>query len=350
MSTGLVRVIPALLALLLSGGVQGEPWRSREIAVSGGIEALVRHGRAVLVRTRMPGAGGTRYQKVHRGPKGLLLEALVDFDIASPEWREDMLADGEVRFGRAGIVEAWLAGPTRRYDHAVLGDDIEASAVVAIDDLRRRHRFALPADKVFEDRLARVVDMDGDGQNEIVVVRSDLDLGAALVVLGLVDGELRLLAETPPIGLAHRWLNPAGFGDFDGDGRREVAIVVTPHIGGSLQIYEFTRAGMRREGSAPGFSNHVMGSRELGLSAVLDADGDGIDDLALPSADRRAIRIVGFSGGNFREIARVAHESRIVTAVRTVDFDADGRLELVYGLADDRLVWTAPGAAANTKN
>ena len=103
MSTGLVRVIPALLALLLSGGVQGEPWRSREIAVSGGIEALVRHGRAVLVRTRMPGAGGTRYQKVHRGPKGLLLEALVDFDIASPEWREDMLADGEVRFGRAQL-------------------------------------------------------------------------------------------------------------------------------------------------------------------------------------------------------------------------------------------------------
>lgn len=350
MSTCLFRVIPVLLALLSAGGVQGEPWRSSEIRVSEGIEALVRYGRAVLVRTRTPGAGGARYQKIHRGANGPMLEPLVDFDLASPEWRKGMLADGEVGFGRAGIVAAWLAGPTTRYDHAVLGDGIEASAVVAIDDLRSRHRFELAENQVFEDRLARVVDMDGDGRNEIVVVRSDLDLGAALVVLGLVGGELRLLAETAPIGRAYRWLNPAGFGDFDGDGRREVAIVVTPHIGGSLQIFEFTRAGMRREGSAPGFSNHVMGSRELGLSAVLDADGDGIDDLALPSADRRALRIVGFPGGRFREIASVAHESPIATAIRTVDLDADGRLELVYGLADDRLIWTAPGPATNTKN
>ena len=340
----------ALLAMLLAGGAAAQSWQSREIAVAEGIAALVRNGRDVLVETERPGAGGARFQKIHMGADGLFLEPLANFDIAPPERREGMLPDGEVRFGRRGIVEAWLAGPTKRYRHGVLGDAIEASAVVAIDDLAVRHRLELEADKVFEDRLARVVDMDGDGRNEIVVVRSDVRLGAALAVLGLVEGELRLLAETAPVGQSHRWLNPAGFGDFDGDGRREVAIVVTPHIGGTLEIHEFTRAGIRREASVHGFSNHVMGSRELGLSAVFDADGDGIVDLALPSASRRELRIVGFPGGVFREIAKLPHEAQIVTALRSVDFDSDGRRELLYGLSDHRLIWSGRGPAANTKN
>ena len=338
-----------LLALLVQGAA-AESWRSREIPVAEGIEALVRHGRDVLVKTRRPGVAGARYQRVHMTAKSLLLEPLANFDIAPPERREDMLPDGEVGFGRFGLVEAWLAGPTRRYGHGVLGDAIEASAIVAIDDRAVRYRLELADDKVFEDRLARVVDMDGDGRGEIVVVRSDIRNGAALAVLGGVEDELRLLAETLPIGLPNRWLNPAGFGDFDGDGRREVAIVITPHIGGTLELHEFTRAGIRREASVHGFSNHVMGSRELGLSAVFDADGDGIVDLALPSASRRDLRIVGFPGGRFREIAKLTHDAAIVTALRSVDFDSDGRRELLYGLSDDRLIWSGHRPEANTKN
>ena len=42
-----------------------------------------------------------------------------------------------------------------------------------------------------------------------MLVRSYIHGGAALTVLGRgADGGLTILSETPPIGLAHRWLNP----------------------------------------------------------------------------------------------------------------------------------------------
>ena len=45
--------------------------------------------------------------------------------------------------------------------------------------------YQLPFHRVFEDRLPRLADLDGDGRDEIIVVESDAIRGAALVVLGL---------------------------------------------------------------------------------------------------------------------------------------------------------------------
>ncbi|WP_416898529.1 MAG: FG-GAP repeat domain-containing protein [Minwuia sp.] len=103
----------------------------------------------------------------------------------------------------------------------------------------------------------------------------------------------------------NRWLNPAGIADFDGDGVLEIAVVVTPHIGGTLRLLR--PAGgtrMTRVAEAHGFSNHAIGSRDQDLSAVLDWDGDGLPDLALPDAARREVVVVGFPGGIIRELAR----------------------------------------------
>ena len=45
--------------------------------------------------------------------------------------------------------------------------------------------YQLPLNRVFEDLVPRLVDLDGDGRDEVVLVESDLLRGAALVVLGL---------------------------------------------------------------------------------------------------------------------------------------------------------------------
>jgi hypothetical protein len=236
------------------------------------------------------------------------------------------------------VAAAWLVEPTRRYDHGVLGDAIEAGG------LRVRLRGGaeldtrLPADSVFEDLRPRVVDLDGDGRDEILVVRSYLDAGAALAVFGVRDGKLAQLAQTDPIGRAYRWLNPAGVGDFDGDGGLEIAYVQTPHIGGILVILSFRDGRLRREGRRQGFSNHAMGSRALGLSAVLDLDGDGAEELILPAAGRRALKILSFAGGEFRELATIAQRAAIVTDFQLRDRDGNGRLDIAYGLADGTLV------------
>ncbi len=248
------------------------------------------------------------------------------------------IPDTEVAVGTGDIRKAWLSGPTRRYDHGVLGDAIEADSVSAELADGTASTYAAGADAVFEDRIPRLVDINGDGRAEIMLVRSHLNFGAALVLVGPVGGKLALLAEAAPIGIAHRWLNPVGVGDFDGDGVNEAAVVITPHIGGALQLYEWRGDRLVPDHAAGaevgGCSNHPIGSRELGLSALADLDRDGTIDIVVPAAGRRALVGVSFAGGRYRELFRHVLPSTIDSSIAVRDLDADGWAEIVFGLQD----------------
>ncbi|MEK9900686.1 MAG: hypothetical protein VW516_08060, partial [Rhodospirillaceae bacterium] len=54
----------------------------------------------------------------------------------------------------------------------------------------------------------------------------------------------------------------AGAADFDGDGHPEIAFVETPHIGGTLRLYEYRDRKLHEDHVARGFSNYAVGSRE----------------------------------------------------------------------------------------
>lgn len=248
------------------------------------------------------------------------------------------LPDAEVAVGTRGVLRSWLAAPTRRYAHGVLGDAIEAGALVAVDKRGARHQLELPIDSVFEDRKPRLADLDGDGQDEILVVRSYLERGAALAVVELTRHGLEIAAEGPAIGRPNRWLNPAGVADFDGDGRLEIAIVVTPHIGGTLEIWEYRAGKLTREAQLRGFSNHAIGSRVQDMSAVGDFDGDGVADLALPSADRRTLRLVSMAGGRVAELPPIKLPGRAVTEIVAVKPSSTKRPALVVGLDNGKLI------------
>ncbi|MEE8352479.1 MAG: VCBS repeat-containing protein, partial [Rhodospirillales bacterium] len=157
---------------------------------------------------------------------------------------KDILPDGAILYGNKGIKAAWLTGATRRYNHGILGDAIEATGIAVRLDRGKRLDLKLDQNSVFEDRLARLADLDGDGQDEVVVVRSYLEKGAALAIVKTGPQGLRIIAETRSIGIPQRWLNPVGVGDFDGDGNNEVALVKTPHIGGTLEIYGLADSGL----------------------------------------------------------------------------------------------------------
>lgn len=256
--------------------------------------------------------------------------------------RPDGLPDGQMTGGINNIFEAWLTQPTDRYRHGILGDVIEAGAIAVLDENGRISQFFLDDQSVFEDRKARIVDLDGDGRDEVIVVRSYVNLGAALAVFGLGEQGLELLAETPPIGTPRRWLNPVGVGDFDGDGATEIAYVETPHIGGRLTLYEYRQGRLIFDYADFGYSNHAIGTRELDLSAVLDWNGDGILDLAVPSADRRAMRIVSFADGRFAELDAIDLPAPVLSAVIATDLDRDGIGELAFAIEDGTLIWIRP--------
>ncbi|MEM6617358.1 MAG: VCBS repeat-containing protein [Pseudomonadota bacterium] len=222
------------------------------------------------------------------------------------------LPDGDVARERTGDVRAaWYVGPTERYAHAVLGDGIEAAGLMVRDDNGDEQRIVLPPNAVFEDLTPRIVDLDDDGSSEIVTIRSTQSGGGAIAVYGLRNGRLIEIAATPEIGIRNRWLNPAGIADFDGDGVKEVAVVRTPHIGGTLQFWSFQNGRARKVAEQFGFSNHAIGSRALDLSFVADADGDGVDDLFLPDTRRQMIIAVSVKAGEVVRLKQVDLSSQI---------------------------------------
>ena len=168
---------------------------------------------------------------------------------------------------------------------------------------------------MFEDRYPRLADLDGDGTVEVITIRSSVTRGASVTVYGLQDNALVEHASTGFIGRANRWLNVAGIAGFLGGSGQQIAVVQTPHIGGTLFVYQFTDGVLGLVGRLRGFSNHVIGSTEMRLSATADVNADGRPDLALPSSDRRRLRMVGFADGALAEFGAVTLPGRIDKAI-----------------------------------
>ena len=218
--------------------------------------------------------------------------------------------------GTGTVALAWLAGATPRYAHGVLGDRLEASRLTARLSDGRELRLELPEQRVFEDLVPRLVDLDADGIDEVVVVESDAREGAALAVVGVVDGELAVKARSPFIGRANRWLNPVGVADFDGDGRLDLALIRTPHIGGVLEVYRYAEPGLERVAARRGYSTHVIGSTELGLGQVVA--GADRARLLLPNQRRDRLVLVELRERAIVELTDVSLPAPLSSSLRRV--------------------------------
>jgi len=217
----------------------------------------------------------------------------------------DGLPDGLVATypSKGDVQSAWYGKPTKRYTHGILGDAVELL------------EFTLPHTQVFEDRYPRLVDLDGDGAVEIITIKSSTKLGGSVTVFGLKNGKLVEKASSGYIGRSNRWLNIAGIEQFSGGKKSQIAYVQTPHIGGTLFFLNYDGKRLTKIASMAGFSNHAIGSREMRLSATADLNKDGILDLAVPSADRRQLRFVGFVAGKLRDFGHVFLPSPIDKAI-----------------------------------
>jgi hypothetical protein len=269
-------------------------------------------------------------------PAILVFIALAAAALPAPAAELRRLPDGETV--SVGGLAAYLVDPTARYDHGVLGDAIEAGGF-AVERDGRRLTYRLPEDAVFEDRRVRLGDLDGDGTPEAIVVKSYLQRGAAIAVYALRAESIEPLAESPAIGARHRWLNPVGVADFAGTGETTVAAVLTPHLAGSLRLYRLAAGRLVEVARLDGFTNHIIGTRNLDLARLDDVDGDGVPDIVLPSLDRGALAAVSFRGGKAVQIRRVAVTGRIVTldsvkagvATVTLDSGAPATIDLNAG-------------------
>ena len=169
-------------------------------------------------------------------------------------------AHAQVRFAETGAV---FDAPTKRYDHGILGDKIEYGGLIVWHD-RYEITLTLPETRVFEDLEPRLADLDGDETPEIIVVETDMRLGAQLTVYGLIfDGAalegIQKLAETPHIGQKYRWLAPVGIADFDGNGSMEIAYIETPHLGKVLKVVSYQDGQLKDRAQLSELTNHRIG-------------------------------------------------------------------------------------------
>lgn len=233
---------------------------------------------------------------LYRLAQNLVLIAVLLWLSAATAWAQK-IPHSHTAYGSGKIASVELINPTQRYAHFVLGDRFEAAAFRVIFKDGKRDEFSLPPTEVFEDRVPRLVDLTGDGREELIVVQSHVNKGASLAVYDLVADNIRLLAQSPYIGQPNRWLNPAGIADFDGDGHLEIALVAKPHLAKELQLWRFAEGQLSLISTHQGFSNHRLGSREQGLSAQAEVNGDGITDLIVPGPDRKSLHMVSFANG-----------------------------------------------------
>ncbi|SHI91280.1 hypothetical protein SAMN04488012_103295 [Palleronia salina] len=195
--------------------------------------------------------------------------------------------------GAEGIAAARFTDPTTRYDHAVLGDAVEYGALEMRTETGRRITVTLPETRVFEDLAPRLVDLDGDGASEVLVIETDIARGARLSVYG-ADG---LIAANDFIGSRNRWLAPLGAADLDGDGQVEIAYIDRPHLAKTLVILR--RAGDRLVEVArhAGLTNHRIGDDWISGGIARCEDGRMV--MLLADADWRRARAVTWDSARF---------------------------------------------------
>ncbi len=316
-----MRLLLIFVVSLLALGPATAEWRAETVPTSGPVTSVEVRGTDTHI------AIGPNWHRIDPATATLIPAQAPGFPAVPPGG----LSDGRVAISSGAIARAWLANPTDRYRHGVLGDAIEAGSLVIERSDGRIGTVTAGANAVFEDLLPRIATLDG--VDRIVLVKSYLQRGSALAI---IDAEsMKIIAETPPIGHAHAWLNPAGIADFNGDGSTDIAFVRQPHVAGLLQLWSWQDRRLRKVAEVSDASNHFIGSKVLGMSWTADFDADGHPDLAVPSLDRRSLRLIAFAP-KVRDIARIPLPARIATNIGSASIG--GRPGLVVGLEDGRLV------------
>ncbi|CAA2144797.1 MULTISPECIES: hypothetical protein [Methylobacterium] len=155
------------------------------------------------------------------------------------------------------------------------------------------------------------------------------------------DKAWAILARSPvqAVGPGGQSLTLAAIGDVSKAGQPRIAAVAAPDGAGILQLWAYEAGALRLVGEATGYTTLSPGEGGADLSAVLDADGDGVAELALPVADRSALAILSLKDG-IREVKRIPLPGLAAFGVAAIGHGP--RTRLLVGLADGRVALISP--------
>lgn len=232
-----------------------------------------------------------------------------------------------------------LTAPTGRYGHGVLGDGLEAGAITLVEtdpEPRIVQTITIPAPRVVEGVAPIWADLDGDGVREIIVTLSDAEQGAQIVVY---DESGRQIAAGPAIGRGFRWRHQLAVAPFGPDGESELVSVLTPHIGGVVEFYSLQGAELVIGATQPGYTSHVMTTRNLDMGVAGDFDGDGHAELLLPDQARGQLGAIRHDADGATVAWTLPVDGQVTTNLAAVTLE-NGGLPVGVGRADGVLrIW-----------
>lgn len=246
----------------------------------------------------------------------LLLVACDDSEDAQPEpngpsileqlaTNYEQLPEEEVAISSDKSTYAQYAMPTEKYTHGILGDAIEAEQlVVVIDSVFYEHN--LDDEYVYEDIRPRLYDVDGDGNFEIITIRTNVSMGAGIAIYKVEDEQLVEYAYLPEIGRSSRWLNIVTINDLDNDGVVEIVWIQTPHIGGILKVADIKAGKLDVLTERAQYSNHAIGERNLCLSVLTEQQGEKV--FYVPNQSRDKINGFTFSNNELVDFEEIHQE------------------------------------------
>ncbi len=180
-----------------------------------------------------------------------------------------------------------LAGPTNRYPHSALGDNLEATSVVAVtvgaNEIETIYR---SGDDVIETIAPLLADVDEDGIDDVVLTVSN-DAGIRVVVVSSTGGGVVATSDTTDRLLG--WRQLVAVGPLGPGGETEIAEVLRPSTDGSVRFLRLSGGTLNVVAERTGYRSHEFGTRNLEQALAADADRDGQPEVIVPTPDRQSI-------------------------------------------------------------
>ncbi len=234
-----------------------------------------------------------------------------------------------------------LTDATTRYTHAVLGDDLEAGSISLVATnpaLELVWTLPLPDNRVVEGIAPIWTDLDGNGEREIIVTASDEENGAQIL---LFDEQGEQIAAGPAIGRGFRWRHQLLAAPFGPAGKNYLVDVLTPHIGGVVEFYQWVEDRLDILAELPGYSSHKIGSRNFDMALAGDLDGDAAVELLVPNNEMDALGALRLANRNITLDWEIQLESLLTTNLSAVTLQ-DGSIAIAMGVDDNRLLIWSP--------